>query len=88
MIGSIIKGGEEKVKCFECGGEMTENSTILHLEKDGQPLIIEGVPAKVCQQCGEEYISGPVAEKIGRILSEEIAPAKTITVPVIKWKVA
>lgn len=79
---------EEKVKCFECGGEMIETTTTLHLEKDRRPLIIENVPAKVCQQCGEEYISGPVAEEIGRILDQEITPNETITVPVIKWKVA
>ena len=76
------------MKCFECGGEMIEATTILHLEKDKKPLIIEGVPAKVCQQCGEEYISGPIAEKIGRILDQKITPAEIITVPVIKWKVA
>lgn len=76
------------MKCFECSGEMIETTTTLHLEKDKRPLIIEGVPARVCQQCGEEYISGQVAEKIGQILGQEIAPTKTISVPVIKWKVA
>jgi len=76
------------VKCYECGGEMVEAVTTLHMEKDGRPLIIEDVPAKVCKQCGEEYIAGPVAEKIGKILDEELTQAKHISVPIIKWKVA
>jgi len=77
------------VNCFVCGGKLIETTTTLHLKKEGQLLIIEDVPAKVCQRCGEELISGPVAEKIGEILSRKVvSPVKTVTVPVIKWKVA
>ena len=76
------------MKCFECGGEMVETTTTLHMEKDNKPLIIQEVPAKICKQCGEEYISGSVTEKIGKILDEDLTRAKHVSVPVIKWKVA
>lgn len=76
------------MKCFECSGELFESTTALHMEREGKLVIIEGVPAKVCKQCGEEYISGPVAEKVGKILDRELSKAKCISVPVIKWKVA
>lgn len=37
----------------------------LHLERDGIALEVNGVPAYVCPNCGEQLIPGPLAVALG-----------------------
>jgi YgiT-type zinc finger domain-containing protein len=34
------------------------------LEREGATLIFKGVPAEVCQSCGESYLSSEVSQKL------------------------
>lgn len=76
------------MKCYQCGGELKSTVTTLHLQKDHQPILMDNVPVKVCEQCGEEYISGPVAEKLGRILDQDREPQTFLSVPLFDFKLA
>ena len=45
------------MKCVVCKkGETKVGNTTVTLEKNGATLVFKGVPARVCGNCGEEYV--------------------------------
>ena len=45
------------MKCVICKlGETRPGKTTVTLERDGTTLVIKGVPAAICANCGEEYV--------------------------------
>jgi len=74
------------MKCFECGGEVIQTvSSVRMTKKDGGLIIFKGIPLSQCHQCGEQYIPGKWAEKIGEMMRKEdkLIPREIISVPVI-----
>lgn len=63
------------MKCVVCKqGETRPGKATVTLERNGTTLVIKGVPAEVCPNCGEEYVD----EKITRRLlqnAEDVANA-------------
>ena len=52
--------------CTTCGqAEPGEGTTTVTVERGGATLVMKGVPALVCPNCGEDYVSEEIA---GRIL--------------------
>jgi len=49
-------------------------------------VIIEDVPAGVCQQCGEKYFDAEVYKDMERLAEGEIKPFKRLTIDVIKFE--
>jgi YgiT-type zinc finger domain-containing protein len=47
----------------------------------GKLYVFRNVPAGVCQQCGEKYLTAKVAKKIERKVQERKKWQKTISVP-------
>lgn len=76
------------MQCYECGGKLKHSVTTLHLQKMGKPIFVENVPVTLCEQCGEEYLSGLVAERLGKLLDKEFEPQVTLSVPVFNYKMA
>ncbi len=60
--------------CVLCKGETHEGTTSLEFEFEGVKIIIEGVPAMICDACDEAYINGPLGAAISRI-ADELAEA-------------
>lgn len=53
------------MKCVICKqGETEPGTTTVTLERDGMTLVIKGVPARVCTNCGEEYVDESVTEQL------------------------
>jgi len=51
--------------CAICrNGETRPGSVTVTLERDGTTLIVRGVPAEVCENCGEEYVEDSAAVKL------------------------
>jgi YgiT-type zinc finger domain-containing protein len=50
--------------CPECGGEKADGKTTFTVEFETGVLVVRDVPAKVCQQCGEEWIDDSVASEL------------------------
>ena len=49
------------MKCAICRNGKTEDSyATVVLERDKTTLVFKYVPAKICDNCGEEYISSDV----------------------------
>ncbi|MGQ9626165.1 MAG: type II toxin-antitoxin system MqsA family antitoxin [Anaerolineae bacterium] len=69
-------------ECYFCKGRI-EKRTIRHIHRWGEKIIIfDDVPAEVCTQCGEVYLSPEVLKEIDRFTLEAREPELTITVPV------
>ncbi len=46
------------MKCLVCkNGETVSGTATVTLERDNLTLVIKGVPAKICENCGEEYLA-------------------------------
>lgn len=67
------------MRCHRCGQEMEFKVVqLVEVTKAGQPVIIQGVPAKVCPNCGEQVFSQAVAQTLLAILTGERQPDGTV----------
>jgi YgiT-type zinc finger domain-containing protein len=53
------------MKCIICKqGETKPGKATVTLERDGMTLVIKGVPANVCANCGEEYVDEETTKEL------------------------
>lgn len=52
------------MKCIHCQGEMRRGTTPFHIDRKGCHLMLDSVPAWVCDQCGETYFEEKEADAI------------------------
>ena len=53
------------MKCVICKqGDTHPGSVTITLERGGMTLVVKGVPARVCSNCGEEYVEEAVAKRL------------------------
>lgn len=52
------------MKCAYCQGQMTRGVAPFHVDRKGYHLTFDGVPAWICQQCGEVYFEEREIEAI------------------------
>lgn len=53
------------MKCVICKqGETNEGTATVTLEIGKTTLVVKQVPAKVCQNCGEEYVNEKVTSEL------------------------
>ena len=50
-----IDEGLIEMKCIHCRGEMKRGTTPFHVDRKGYHILLDSVPAWVCDQCGESY---------------------------------
>ena len=57
------------MKCPSCKGRMERGKTSLPYELANNKLIVvRGVPALICVQCGEDFIESSVLKRVEEIL--------------------
>jgi len=62
-----LESARELMKCVICKhGETRGGKTTVTVQRGGATLVVKGVPAKVCDNCGEAYID----EQMTRALME------------------
>lgn len=71
--------------CVYCGGKLEQTRTDFVEKIDNYVIIIKNVPCEKCTQCGEEYFSSAVAERIESILNNIQRISSEITVTVIDY---
>lgn len=59
------------MKCDLCQGTYQEKSVILSFERDGRSVVVENVPAMVCDRCGDELISAATFRKVEELLESK-----------------
>jgi len=61
------------MKCVICKqGETRPGKATVTLERDGTILVIKGVPASVCENCGEEYVEGEMTARLLKDAEEAV----------------
>mgnify|MGYP005837390509 CR=1 FL=1 len=76
--------------CDLCGGVLRAKVIEMEFIKDGERILCENIPADVCAQCGEKYLSDKVMEGIEKFLERrhQEHPKRYISIPVYEFKVA
>jgi YgiT-type zinc finger domain-containing protein len=75
-------------QCHVCGGAMVEKKVAQDLWIRGKLMVVEGVPAGVCKQCGERVVKADVGRGLAAIVdgSARARRDRTLQVPVIKFR--
>ena len=73
--------------CHVCGEQMKARSVKQDFWIKGKLVIIDGVPAGVCPQCGEKVVNAEVGRRVATLIedSKRLRNARRISVPVIKF---
>lgn len=51
------------MRCLQAGRNPRGHTTVT-LERDGAALVVRKVPAQVCDNCGEAYVSAEVTRRL------------------------
>ena len=75
-------------KCQVCGEQMEERQTSQDFWIKSKLIVIEGVPAGVCPQCGEKIVRADVGRQLATLIAEsdQMPPVRSINVPVIQFR--
>lgn len=76
------------MNCFMCKGNLEEKKVNYVVDLEETIIIIKGVPAKVCGQCGEQYFDDEIAENIEKMVNQLKELAAEVTIVNYKEKVA
>ena len=70
---------EDAMKCAICRhGTTRDGHTTVAFERAGTTLVFRKVPAQVCRNCGEEYVSEAISETLLLHAQEEAERGVTI----------
>jgi YgiT-type zinc finger domain-containing protein len=61
-------------ECYFCKGNIEKKLVIVECEYNGKKIIIEDVPAEVCEQCGEKYFNSETTLKLEKIKKASTYP--------------
>jgi len=68
--------------CYFCKGRLA-HKRIRHVHRWGNRIVIfDDVPAEVCQQCGEVYLSPEVLQLMDEMTLQDYQPKAVLSVPV------
>ena len=80
------------MKCVICKkGETQPGKVTVTLDRDGATVVFRGVPARICSNCGEEYVDGDITASLLSILQPrppgQGSRSKSVSMaPPKKWK--
>ena len=59
------------MKCVICKhGETGPGEATVSAQRGGCMLVIRGVPAEICDNCGEYYLSEPTAQRVAELAEQ------------------
>lgn len=57
--------------CVICkNGQTQQGTATITLEREGATVVIKGVPARVCSNCGEEYVEEAITARVLKTAEE------------------
>jgi YgiT-type zinc finger domain-containing protein len=72
------------MKCVICKtGEVTDGRATVTLQRGETTVVIKNVPAQVCDQCGEYYLSQEMTGKVMAMAEEAVS--KGAEVEILRW---
>jgi YgiT-type zinc finger domain-containing protein len=74
-------------ECHACGGPMSEQLVKQEFWLKDQLVVIDEVPAGVCEKCGERVVNASVSQQIEKLLRNQprLEKAPVLLVPVIRF---
>lgn len=76
------------MNCFMCKGILEEKKVNYMVDLEKTIIIIKGVPAKVCTQCGEQFFDDETSENIEKIVDQLKQLSTEVTIVNYKENVA
>jgi len=73
------------MKCDVCGSPMKEQRVTYTIQTDDKLVVVEHVPAKVCDQCGERLYSPETVERLQKTVWEQRSPSRVLQTPVFDF---
>lgn len=70
------------MKCLVCRHEMVKKKITVDLRVGDELLVVEQVPATVCEHCGERVFAPAVARKLQALGRRRSKAPRTLNVPV------
>jgi len=64
---------------------MRDEQVTYTLEKDGKFYIIQNVPARVCEETGEQFFAPATVDRLQKIILTGKKPKKTIETPIFEF---
>jgi len=58
------------MNCFMCKGDLKEKKVNYMVDLESTIIIIKGVPAKVCNECKEQYFDDEISKNIENIVNK------------------
>ena len=76
------------MSCHMCGVDedaIEAQDVTYHTMFRGKLIVVENVPARVCQQCGETYFPAATSKRLEKIVWQQDEPFRLIEVPVFDY---
>lgn len=72
------------MQCVICKtGEVTDGTATVTLQRGKTTVVIKDVPARVCAQCSEYYLSEDMTDRV--LAMAEAAVSKGAEVEILRW---
>lgn len=73
-------------KCQACGGTQSAIELVEEVFNiEDKFLLVEGIPAEVCANCGDPTYSPETTERIRRLVNGGARPVRSIKIPVYSF---
>ena len=73
-------------KCHVCGSTQARQGLVSEVfQIDGKPVLVENIPAQVCERCGEEIFSKETTEKVRLLVRGKVKPIKSVQMDVFAY---
>ena len=70
-------------RCHVCGNASAKSDFVSEVFTiDGRRVLVERIPAQVCERCGEATFSRETTERVRHLVHEKGRPSKTVSLDV------
>lgn len=73
-------------KCYFCKGKVFKEKTIIDYRWGKDLVVIQDVPAGVCQQCGEKYLESSVYKELEHLAKNKTRVRGTMKVDILDYQ--
>lgn len=73
-------------KCYFCKGKVVQQHIDIDYRWGDTLVVIKNVPAGVCQQCGEKYLSSEVYKELERLAKSKSHLRGKLTVDILAYE--
>jgi HTH-type transcriptional regulator/antitoxin MqsA len=74
-------------QCDVCGSTHSHQEVVSEVFNiDGRPVLVENIPARICDRCSEATFSRETTEKIRHLVHDDVRPARTIHMDVFAYQ--